>query len=178
MTEAKGSERDRKGIFLLSGAAAFLAALCCLTPIVLVLLGVSAVAVAADLGNVLYGDYRWEFRAAAFAFLVLALVVYFRRRGVCTLDEARRQRNRIVNVLLLVFIFFVGFYIAWNYIVLQYWGIAVGLPWAQYDESWAFPAAAAVLGAAIALYFILTRRTRRAAAAAALGPSEKSIREH
>jgi hypothetical protein len=157
---AEGDQGDRKGIFLLSGAAAFLAALCCLTPVVLVLLGLSAVAAAADFGNVLYGDYRWEFRAVAFAFLVLALVVYFRRRGICTLDEARRQRNRILNVSLLVLIFFVGFYIAWNYIVLQYWGIAVGLPWAQYDESWAIPAAAAVLGIAVVLYFVLTRRAR------------------
>jgi hypothetical protein len=168
------NQGDRKGIFLLSGAAAFLAALCCLTPVVLVLLGLSAVAAAADLGNVLYGDYRWEFRAVAFVFLVLALVVYFRRRGICTLDEARRQRNRILNVSLLVVIFFVGFYIAWNYIVLQYWGIAVGLPWAQYDESWAFPAAAAVLGVAVALYFVLTRRAPRGREPAALEPSEKS----
>jgi len=157
---------DRKGIFLLSGIAAFLAASCCLTPVVLVLLGLSAIATAADLGNVLYGNYKWEFRAVALVFLILALVVYFRRRGICTLDEARRQRNRILNVSLLVLIFFVGFYIAWNYIVVQYWGIAVGLPWAQYDESWAIPAASVVLGFAIALYFVLTRRARRAASKA------------
>ncbi len=177
MAEPSQAGQDRKGIFLLSGAAAFVAALCCLTPIVLVLLGLSAVAAAADLGNVLYGDYKWEFRAVAVVFLILALIVYFRRRGICTLDEARRQRNRIVNVSLLVLVFFVGFYIAWNYIVLQYWGIAVGLPWAQYDERWAIPGAAAVLAIATALYFVLSRRGRRAPPAAALNPSEKSARE-
>lgn len=163
---SRGAENDRKGIFLLSGLAAFVAGLCCLTPIVLVLLGLASISVAADFGNILYGDYKWAFRAAALAFLALALLVYFRRKGICTLDEARRQRNRILNTSLLVLIFAVGGYIAWNYIVVQYWGIAVGLPWAQYDESWAIPAAAVVLGAAVILYFALTRRARRERAAA------------
>ncbi len=164
------ADNDRKGIFLLSGFAAFIAGLCCLTPIVLVLLGLASISVAADLGNVLYGDYKWAFRAVALVFLVLALVVYFRKRGICTLEEARRQRNRILNASLLVLIFAIGGYIAWNYIVVQYWGIAVGLPWAQYDESWAIPAAAAVLGAAVILYFVLARRARRERAAGAAQP--------
>jgi hypothetical protein len=164
------ADNDRKGIFLLSGLAAFVAGLCCLTPIVLVLLGLASISVAAGLGNVLYGDYKWAFRAVALIFLALALVVYFRKRGICTLEEARRQRNRILNASLLVLIFAIGGYIAWNYIVVQYWGIAVGLPWAQYDESWAIPAAAAVLGAAVILYFVLARRARRERAAGATQP--------
>lgn len=164
------ADNDRKGVFLLSSLAAFIAGLCCLTPIVLVLLGLASISVAADLGNVLYGDYKWAFRAVALIFLVLALVVYFRKRGICTLEEARRQRNRILNASLLVLIFAIGGYIAWNYIVVQYWGIAVGLPWAQYDESWAIPAAAAVLGAAVILYFVLARRARRERAAGAAQP--------
>lgn len=147
---------DRKGIFLFSLTAGIIGGLCCLTPIVLVMLGLVTVAVANDLGNVLYGDYRWAFRGAALAFLAVGLVAYFRNRGICTLDQAKRQRNRIVNVSLLVLIAATGIYIFWTYIVLHYWGIAAGLPWAQYDENWAIPAAAGVF----ALFFILLKRLR------------------
>lgn len=154
---------DRKGIFLISALAGLIGGLCCVTPIVLVLLGLASISVAGDLGNVLYGDYRWLFRAAALTFLALALWVYFRRRGICTLDQARRQRNRILNTSLVVLITAVGVYIFWTYIAVHYWGIAVGLPWAQYDESWALPASLVVLGTGAALYLLLFRRDRKAA---------------
>ena len=99
---------DRKGVFVLSALAALVGGLCCLTPVVLVLLGLASISAAASLGNVLYGDYHWEFRLVALAFLALALVIYFRRKGICTLDQARRERNRIINTSLLVLIFAVG----------------------------------------------------------------------
>lgn len=156
-TEAKA---DRKGILLMSGFAALIGGLCCVTPVVLVLLGLASLSVAADLGNVLYGDYRWAFRLAALAFLGLALWVYFRKRGICTLDQARRQRNQIFNTTLVVLIAAVGMYIFWTYLAVHYWGIAAGLPWAQYDESWALPASAVVLAAALILYLILFRKSR------------------
>jgi len=155
------TKSDRGGIFLLSGLAALIGGLCCVTPVVLVLLGLASLSVAVDLGNVLYGDYRWAFRLAALAFLVMALGVYFRKRGICTLDQARRQRNQIINTSLVVLIAAVGMYIFWTYLAVHYWGIAVGLPWAQYDESWALPASAVVLGAAVVLYFVLFRNSRR-----------------
>ena len=154
---------DRKGIFLISGLAALIGGLCCVTPIVLVLLGLSTLAFANSLGNVLYGDYRWAFRLAALAFLALALWMYFRKRGICTLDQARRQRNRIINTTLVVLIAAIGMYIFWTYLAVHYWGIAVGLPWAQYDESWALPASASVLAAAVILYFLLFRNPRQTA---------------
>ncbi len=153
-----GPESDRKGVFLISGLAALVGGLCCLTPIILVLVGLASLSVAADLGNVLYGNYKWIFRIAALAFLSLALWFYFRRKGICTLDQARRARNRIINTSLVVFITAVGAYIFWTYIAVHYLGIWVGLPWAQYDESWALPASAAVLAVALVLYLVLLRR--------------------
>ncbi len=153
---------DRKGIFLLSGIAALIGGLCCVTPVVLVLLGLSTLAFANSLGNVLYGEYRWAFRLAALLFLGLALWTYFRKRGICTLDQARRQRNRIINTSVVIFIAAVGMYIFWTYLAVHYWGIAVGLPWAQYDESWALPASVVVLAAAAILYFLLFRKPRKA----------------
>jgi hypothetical protein len=148
---------------VISALAGLIGGLCCVTPIVLVLLGLASIAAAADIGNVLYGDYRWIFRLVALVFMALALWFYFRRRGICTLDQARRERNRIINTSLVVLIFAVGVYIFWTYIAVHYWGIAVGLPWAQYDESWALPASAIVLGSALVLYLFLFRGSRRAA---------------
>lgn len=128
----------------------------------LVLLGLASVSVAADLGNILYGEYRWLFRLAALAFLGLALWIYFRRKGICTLDQARRERNRIINISLVVLLSAIGIYIFWTYIAVHYWGVAVGLPWAQFDESWALPASAVVLAAALILYVVLFRPLRKA----------------
>jgi len=156
---------DRKGVFVLSALAALVGGLCCLTPVVLVLLGLASISAAASLGNVLYGDYHWEFRLVALAFLALALVIYFRRKGICTLDQARRERNRIINTSLLVLIFAVGMYIFWTYIAVHWFGVWAGLPWRQYDEGWAIPASASVLAAAVILYLVLFRRSRKASEA-------------
>ena len=153
---------DRKGVFVLSALAALVGGLCCLTPVVLVLLGLASISAAASLGNVLYDDYHWEFRLVALAFLTLALVIYFRRKGICTLDQARRERNRIINTSLLILIFAVGMYIFWTYIAVHWFGVWAGLPWRQYDEGWAIPASAAVLAAAVVLYLALFRRSRKA----------------
>ncbi len=147
---------DRRSSAILALIAGVIGGLCCLTPIVLVLLGLATVAFAADLGNVLYGEYRWAFRLTALGFLAATLVVYFRKRGICTLDQAKRERNRIINVTLLVLTGAVGMYIFWTYVVFHYWGIAAGLPWAQYDETWAIPASGVVL----ALFFLLFKRLR------------------
>ncbi len=169
--EKAAARSDRKGIFLISGLAALIGGLCCLTPVVLVLVGLASLSVAADMGNVLYGDYRWLFRIAALTFLALALGFYFRRKGICTLDQARRERNRIINTSLVVLTFSVGIYIFWTYIAVHYLGIAAGLPWAQYDESWAVPASAAVLGITLILYLIFFRSSRKEPASASLNPT-------
>jgi hypothetical protein len=153
---------DGKGVLIISALGGLIGGLCCLTPVVLALLGLASVSVAADLGNVLYGEYRWLFRVAALGFLGLALWIYFRRKGICTLDQARRERNRIVNTSLVVLLSAVGIYILWTYVAVHYWGVAVGLPWAQFDESWALPASAVVLAAALIFYAVLFRRSPKA----------------
>jgi hypothetical protein len=167
------AQQDRKAIVVFSSLGGLFAGLCCFPPIVLVMFGLAGVAFANDLGNVLYGEYRWTFRAAALVLLAAGLFFYFRRSGICTLDQARRQRNRILNVSLLVLVTGIGIYIFWTYIVLHYWGIAAGLPWAQYDESWAFPASAGVLALAAVLAYVL-RRSQRGAAEPQQGPSSRA----
>ncbi|HJY87720.1 MAG TPA: hypothetical protein VKE24_12865, partial [Candidatus Acidoferrales bacterium] len=55
----------------------------------------------------------------------------------------------------------VGMYILWTYLVVHYWGIAAGLPWAQYDESWSLPTSAVALGLAAVLYLVLFRKSSK-----------------
>jgi hypothetical protein len=148
---------DRKGVLGLSALAGLVGGLCCVTPIMLVLFGIASVSVASDFGNVLYGDYKWAFRAVALACTVAGLVIYFRSRGICTLDQARRERNRVINMALLVLVGSVAMYTFWTYVVVHYWGIAAGLPWGQYDESWAIPTASALF----AVFFLLLWRSRK-----------------
>ena len=132
-----------------------------MTPIVAVMIGVASVSTAAAFGNVLYGDYRWGFRLFGMAVLAGALVRYFRKHGVCTLDQARRRRNWLTNVTLLALAGSTTVYVFWTYVVVHYWGIAAGLPWAQYDESWAIPVSAVLCVTTVALFFGLRRARSR-----------------
>ena len=80
----------RKGIKygLLSGLAGIT---CCVSPVVLVLLGIATAAEAVTLGDTLYYGYAWFFRAFGLAVAVTAVVLYLRRRRICTLAGARRS---------------------------------------------------------------------------------------
>jgi len=103
------------------------ASLCCLAPIVLVLVGVSTVSFAASLADTFYGDYKWYFRLAGLVSLIVALIIYLRRKGVCTLDEAKKRRNEIFNIIALSLIVGVVGYIFFLYVVVHYIGVFIGL---------------------------------------------------
>lgn len=119
-------------------SSAVVASLCCLPSVVLVLFGLASVSTAAALSDKLYwGPTRYVLYAVSLALAVTGLVHYFRRRGICTLDAARRERNRIVNTTLLVLVGGVLTYLVWNFIILDLIGIAAGLPW-KMPSSWPF----------------------------------------
>lgn len=148
---------------MVSALGGLFAGLCCLTPIVLVSFGLTSVTIANNWGNLLYGEYKWWFRVAGLALTGTTLILYLRGRGVCTLDQARRERNRIVNLVVLSLLGFTAVYVFWVYVVLHEWGVAAGLPWAQWNESWAIPVSAALVAClAAAAYFLpkLGRGTR------------------
>ena len=164
MSSTEGTANDnprkaRRGMFLTSALAIATSCLCCITPLALVLFGLASVSTAISVDNVLSGKYIWVFRGIGLLFLAAGLVVYFRRRGICTLDAARRQRNRILNTVLLALLFGIGSYIAFEYIALGYWGVAVGLPWAP--ERWQFVWSGILLGAGV-LVWLVTRWFLRA----------------
>lgn len=110
--------------------AAFIAGLCCFSPVVLVLLGLSTTAFAASLANTLYGTYKWVFRSAGLLLLLASLAWYFyKKENICSIDQAKRKKNKIINVTLMALIIAVLGYVIWLYVIVEYLGIWLGL-WA------------------------------------------------
>ena len=124
---------EARSLWKLIGASAFTASLCCVPSVVWVLFAGSSAIVAADqLSNDLYfGIVRWLLYLVALALAGAGLTIHFRRDGICTLDDAKRERRRIVNTSLAVFTAVIVLYLVWDYIILQLIGIAVGLPWSE-----------------------------------------------
>lgn len=111
-----------KELLNLTGVPVFIASLCCLAPVVLVLFGLSTVSFAASLSNILDGQYRWAFTLTGLIALIVSLLFYFRKRGICTLDQAIKRRNEVINKILLVLAAAVIGYILFFFIFLTYVG--------------------------------------------------------
>lgn len=110
-------------VLKISSVPVVLASLCCLSPVILVLLGISTVSFASGLADTLYGDYKWVFRGVGLLALLGALFFYLRRsKGICTIDEAVRRRNEIINYLALTLIAGVLGYLFFLYVVVHYLG--------------------------------------------------------
>lgn len=120
-------QKNWKDIAKIVSIPVAVASLCCLSPVILVLLGVASVSFAGSLADTFYGEYKWWFRLAGLLALAGALVFYFRKKGVCTLDQARRRRNEIINTVLVVFIVAVIGYVVFLYGVVEVIGIWLGL---------------------------------------------------
>lgn len=112
-----------KELFRLTGLPVIFASLCCLSPIVIVLLGLGSLSFAGSLADNLYYNYRWLFRVIGVLLLVASLVYYFRQKGICTLDQAKKQRNKIINTVLITFGVSIFAYIIWLYVILHYVGL-------------------------------------------------------
>ena len=111
-----------KDYFKISALPVLFASLCCFSPIVLVMFGLSSVSFASSLGESLYGDHKWIFRGLGLFFLAISLFLYFKKKGLCTLDQAKKNKGSILNTILLSLIVSVLVYIFWLYLVLHYWG--------------------------------------------------------
>ena len=126
---------DVKSLWKWIGGSAFLASMCCFPSVVLVLFGLASVSSAAALSNDLYwgtngmGWFRPALSLLSFVFVVFGLVLYFRQDGICTLDEARRQRKRILNTSVVALTLAVLVYVVFNFVILTEFGVALNLPW-------------------------------------------------
>jgi len=124
-------EEQTRPLAKIVAASAITASLCCLPSVIWVLFAGSSAIVAADqLSNDLYYSWvRLALYGVSFCMVALGLLLYFRNQGVCTLDDAKRERRRVVNTSLAVFTATVLFYMVWNFVILEIVGIAIGLPW-------------------------------------------------
>jgi hypothetical protein len=116
-----------KDLITITGLPVLFASLCCLSPLIFVLLGFSTVSFASSLADTLYGDYKWWFRGVGFLTLAASLLIYFRSKGVCSLSLAKKKRRQILNTILVSMAFGVLAYMFWLYVVVHYWGVWLGL---------------------------------------------------
>jgi len=126
---------DVKSLWKWIGGSAFLASMCCFPSVVLVLFGLASVSSAAALSNDLYWGTNgmWWFRplllVLSASLVSIGLILYFRNDGICSMDEVKRQRKRIINTSLVVFSLSALAYVVFNFVILTEIGVALNLPW-------------------------------------------------
>ena len=99
------------------------ASLCCLSPVIIVMFGLGTAAFASSLADTLYGDNKWIFRSVGLFLLLLSVFYHFRKKGVCSLDQAKRHKNEIINTVLITLFAGVAGYIFFLYVVVHYAGV-------------------------------------------------------
>lgn len=72
--------------------------ICCVSPVVLFLLGISTAAEAVTLGDRLYYGYAWYFRGAGLLLAAAATIVYLRRRRSCSAAGAAAYWRTLLGV--------------------------------------------------------------------------------
>lgn len=128
-------QKNPRSLWKLVASSSIIASMCCLPSIVLVMFGIATVSTGAALSDTLYwgeDGYSW-FRPLmlliASLTVIVGLVFYFRNQGICTIDQAKRQRRKIINTSILVIIISYLSYLTLNYVILTEIGILFGLPW-------------------------------------------------
>ena len=124
---------DVSSLMPVIGISAITASLCCLPSVIWVLFaGSSAIVAANSLSETLYySSFRYLLYLISFFMISIGLIIHFRKRGICTLNDAKKNQRRIVNTSLAVFTISIIFYLIWNYVILEIIGIVIGLPWEE-----------------------------------------------
>ena len=104
------TEKIDKGAVKIGVGAGFVALLCCVSPIVLVLLGLTTVSGAIALGYNLYDNYKIYFVTASLIFLTAALYIHFKRKKICTLQGVRNNKNIIIVALFFMILTYIFLY--------------------------------------------------------------------
>lgn len=135
-------ENEKKDIMKISSIGAFIASLCCLSPIIFLLIafGLTFIGInigfskadANNLANLLYGDYKWIFRLVGFVIIITGIMLYiYKRYGkkyhTCTIDQRKALRNKIINIIVLSIIMGIILYIVWLYIIVELIGLIIGI---------------------------------------------------
>ncbi len=112
-----------KEILKITGIPVLFASMCCLSPIIFLLLWVVSLSAATELADVFYGTYKWVFRGVGLLALMGSLWWYFRSKWICTLDQAKRNKNKIINTVLTVVSISILAYAFFLYVVVHYLGV-------------------------------------------------------
>ena len=142
--EVEENSNPLKAMWKYIAGSTLVASLCCLPSVVMVMLGLATVSTGAALSDTLYygeegyGWFRNTMRLIASLCVLIGLFFYFRGQGICTLDQAKRNRRKIINTSLLVLSISCGLYLLFNYVILTELGIAVGLPWESSRDTYMF----------------------------------------
>lgn len=76
--------------------SAFVASLCCVSPVFLVIFGLATVSSAIAFGNFLYSDYKLYFVAAGVTVMLASTQLYFKRNRSCRRSKKVRIRSFII----------------------------------------------------------------------------------
>jgi len=135
VTVDSAEEKQEQKSWKIVVSSSFIASLCCLPSVVLVMFGIASVSTGAALSDTLYwgeDGYSW-FRplmlAIAAITVCIGLVFKFRSQGICTIDQAKRERRKIINTSIVVILISYLSYLLLNYVILTEIGILFGLPW-------------------------------------------------
>ncbi|MCX6783142.1 MAG: hypothetical protein NTZ20_04100 [Candidatus Levybacteria bacterium] len=102
----------------------FFASLCCLSPVILVLLSLSTISFASSITDILYDQYKWLFRLFGFMMLMISFIFYLRReKNICSINDVIKNKNKIINYFIITLILGVIGYIFFLYIVVHYVGV-------------------------------------------------------
>ncbi len=89
---------------------------CCVSPVVMVLLGLASVSFAISLGNTLYYGYGWYFRGAALILAAVGVIGVLRGRHACSLRGARAQWRLLLTVVIAMVVVYVSLYWLTSYL--------------------------------------------------------------
>lgn len=109
-----------KEIFKITSIPVLFASMCCLSPVILFIFGLWSVTFLGSLADTLYWDYKWYFRIFWLILLTTSLIIYFRKKWYCTLNKVKRNRNKIINTIILSVITFILGYMFFLYVVVHY----------------------------------------------------------
>jgi hypothetical protein len=118
----------KKELFRITWFPVLVASLSCLAPVLLLLFGLSTLSAAASLSDILYGRYKWWFFLTGLVSLAASFILSLRRgKGICTLNEAKRRRNEILNTAFVSLGAALVAYLVWTYVIVELVGYSLGL---------------------------------------------------
>ena len=112
--------KNIKEILKITWLPVVFASMCCLSPIIIFAFWFWSLTFVSSLADTLYWDYKWYFRLFGLFLLSISLIFYFRKKWICTLDQVKRKRNKIINTVLVSLIAWILWYMFFLYVIVHY----------------------------------------------------------